>query len=121
MKKSKKLIILFIVILVFTLFLLVTQSSAAALNPDSYKPADVSTSDAQSFFNKTSVILGTITTVGVIVSVVTLMLLGVKYMMGSVEERADYKKAMIPYIIGAILIFATSTLTTIIYNWAQTI
>ena len=36
--------------------------------------------------------------------------------MGSAEERADYKKTMIPYIIGAILVFSMTTLPMIIYN-----
>ena len=38
------------------------------------------------------------------VSVITLVVLGIKYMVGSIEERAEYKKSMIPYLIGAFLI-----------------
>ena len=35
-------------------------------------------------------------------------------MLGSVEEKAEYKKTMIPYVIGAILLFATSNLLGIV-------
>ena len=42
------------------------------------------------------------------------MVIGVKYILGSVEEKADYKKAMIPFLIGTVLITATSTIVRII-------
>ena len=63
-------------------------------------------------------IMGIIQTVGVVLAVLVLMILGVKYMMGSAEEKAEYKKTMIPYIIGAVLIFAASTIANAIYNFA---
>ena len=62
-------------------------------------------------------IIGVIRAVGIIIAVVILLILGIKYMMGSAEEKADYKKSMIPYIVGAVLIFAGSTLVNIIYNF----
>ena len=44
------------------------------------------------------------------------MVIGIKYMMGSLEERASYKKSMLPYVIGAIMLFAAVNLTAFIYN-----
>ena len=66
-------------------------------------------------------IVGIIQTVGIVLAVVILMILGIKYMMGSAEEKAEYKKTMIPYIIGAVLIFAASNVAGMIYDWASTI
>ena len=66
-------------------------------------------------------IMGVIQTVGIVVSVIVLMVLGIKYMMGSAEEKAEYKKTFIPYIIGAILLFAASTIANVVYNFATTI
>lgn len=57
-------------------------------------------------------------TVGIVVAVVVLLILGIKYMMGSAEEKAEYKKTMIPYLVGAILIFASTTIVTVVYNIA---
>lgn len=57
-----------------------------------------------------SVILTGITNVGMILSVVIIAVLGVKYMMGSAEERADYKKSMVPYLVGSVLVFGASTI-----------
>ena len=57
--------------------------------------------DAPLFLEKVNTIVSVIETVGVISSVIILIVIGIKYMLGSVEERADYKKTMIPYLIGA--------------------
>ena len=64
-------------------------------------------------------VIGIIQVVGIIISVVCLMILGIKYMMGSAEEKAEYKKTFIPYIIGAVLLFAASALANSIYNLAS--
>jgi len=64
-------------------------------------------------------IMGIVQTVGVVVAVVILMVLGIKYMMGSAEEKAEYKKTMMPYIIGAILIFGATTIANMVYNFAN--
>lgn len=61
-------------------------------------------------------IVGIITTVGVVVAVVVLLVLGIKYMMGSASEKAEYKKTMIPYLVGAILIFGASAITKVVVS-----
>lgn len=53
-----------------------------------------------------------------IISVLVLIVLGIKYMFGSVEEKAEYKKTLMPYVIGATLIFASATIAGIIYDLA---
>ena len=63
-------------------------------------------------------IIKVITTVGSICSVVVLIILGIKYMMGSVDEKAEYKKTLLPYAIGAGMVFAASSLVSVIYNIA---
>lgn len=63
-------------------------------------------------------IVGIIKVVGVILSVGCLMVLGIKYMMGSAEEKAEYKKTFIPYVIGAILVFGASAFASQLYSWA---
>lgn len=64
-------------------------------------------------------ILGIIQVAGIILSVGCLMVLGIKYMMGSAEEKAEYKKTFIPYLIGALLLFAASALVKAIYSWVS--
>ena len=55
-------------------------------------------------------------TIGSILSVITLMIIAIKYMMGSVEEKAQYKKVMMPYVIGCFLIFGITNILAIIIN-----
>ena len=49
-------------------------------------------------------------TIGIILSVIILAILGIKYILGSVEEKAEYKNDIIPYLIGAALLFGISTI-----------
>ena len=53
--------------------------------------------------------------VGIVIAVIVLLVIGIKYMMGSASEKAEYKKTMIPYIVGAVLIFAGTSLVRVIY------
>ena len=64
-------------------------------------------------------LMGVIQVAGVVIAVIILMVLGIKYMMGSAEEKAEYKKTMIPYLVGAILIFAASTIANVVYQFAS--
>lgn len=62
-------------------------------------------------------IVGVLQVVGIVLSVIVLIILGIKYMMGSAEEKAEYKKTMMPYIVGAALIFAASAFAQVIYDF----
>lgn len=64
-------------------------------------------------------LMGIIQTIAVVIAVLILMVLGIKYMMGSAEEKAEYKKTMIPYVVGAILVFAAGTIANAVYNFAN--
>ena len=66
-----------------------------------------------------SKIIGLIQTAGSVVSVAVLVVVGIKYMMGSAEEKAEYKKVMIPYVLGAVLVFAASNVAGMIYKFAK--
>ena len=57
--------------------------------------------------------------IGSIVSVIALIMLGIKYMVGSVEEKAQYKETLGPYFLGAVLVFGITNVLTIIYNIAN--
>ena len=63
--------------------------------------------------------LGYINIVGIVVSVAALVLIGLKYMLGSVEEKAEYKKTLIPYIIGAFILFTGTLVPNLIYTFMQ--
>lgn len=62
-------------------------------------------------------IITILTVAGASISVIVLIILGLKYMLGSPEEKAEYKKTMLPYIIGAALVFAASAIAGVLYNF----
>ena len=61
-------------------------------------------------------IAGIIRNVGIVLAVVILMILGIKYMVGSAEEKADYKKSMIPYLVGAIILFGAAGIAQVVVS-----
>ena len=75
----------------------------------------------QPIYNVGNTVVTILSTIGSIVSVVVLVALGIKYMMGSVEEKAEYKKTMIPYIIGVVFIVAISTILPVIVNIVESL
>lgn len=91
---------------------------STTINPDDYNPSNnpITTSDSELFLNKVGIILGFIRNISVIVAVICLMLIGVKYILGSAEEKANYKATMLPYIIGCIMAATGTTIVTFIYN-----
>ena len=65
---------------------------------------------------KANTILAYIRAIGVVLSVAILIVMGIKYMMGSVEEKANYKQTLLPYLIGAFLVFTGSLIPQLIYD-----
>lgn len=59
--------------------------------------------------------------VGIVIAVIVLLVIGIKYMMGSASEKAEYKKTMIPYIVGAVLIFSGTSLVRVIYSLSTSV
>ena len=54
--------------------------------------------------------------IGIVVAVIVGSILGIKYMMGSVEEKAEYKQTLKPYLIGAIMLFGITNLLGIVQS-----
>lgn len=112
--KTKKVIAIILIILLAISFN--TISFADKINPDDFKPGEPTIVDAGKSIDLAEKIIGGIQIIGTILSIAILMFIGIKYMMGSIEEKAEYKKSMIPYMIGAILLFGTSWIVNFIYN-----
>lgn len=63
-----------------------------------------------------NIILGWIQIIGTYIAVAGLMIIGIKYILGSMEERAQYKKSMLPWVIGLVILFSAVNITKIIAN-----
>lgn len=56
--------------------------------------------------------------ISAIVAIIVITILGIKYMIGSTEERAEYKKSFIPLIVGIIVVVAASSIATALFSVA---
>lgn len=110
MNKKVKVLITILMLIIF--FLTMSYNiTLAKVNIDDIN-ASATVSGESEIKNMSSTLYSAITSVGIAVSVVALAAIGIKYMLGSAEEKAEYKKSMMPYLIGALLVFAASTLAT---------
>ena len=120
-KKLFKILIITSLVLIIAMVIFsnipVKASSDPVTNPGDFDLSKGQTEDTEKINKKIGPILGWLSVVGIVISVIAIAVIGLKYMLGSVEERADYKKTMISYIIGVMLIATVTTLPTIIYNF----
>lgn len=69
------------------------------LNPGEYDPTQ-ETVEAGKIAEIISKIFGIFRAFAIVVSVVSLIIIGYRFIIGSVEDRAKYKETLIPYIVG---------------------
>lgn len=120
MKKTTK--ILVTVLMIMTIIMVTTNVLAAA--GTTVTPGQMtgnSSIDDSSMTQIGNDIIRVLSTAGVIISVIILIVLGIKYMMGSAEEKAEYKKTLMPYVIGAALVFAASSIATVVFNFMNSV
>ena len=119
-KLSKILSIILFVAIIMTMFTTIVRA-----DEDSTGTVDTlfggGSADTSSITGVGANIVSIITTIGIIVAVVVLLVLGIKYMMGSASEKAEYKKTMIPYLIGALLIFGASAIAKAVIAVSESI
>ena len=114
MKKQIK-ILSVIVLIIFTLFVLrnVVNADTGDMISSLSEPTYADTDEIVDIGEK---IVGIIQIIGTVVAIVILAVLGLKYLTSSIEEKANIKGAMIPYIVGAVLIFSTTTIVNVVYS-----
>lgn len=122
MKKYLKKTVLFLVLCVIFInsssIATVTgiDSTGAELGLGSFEQYAQKQGSSTKFNTKVDVILGVFQIVGSLLSVICLIILGIKYMMGSVEEKAEYKKTLLPYVLGAVMVLGISNVINLIYK-----
>lgn len=113
LKTLKILTILAIIIFLFTPICL-AGGTPTTIDPNEWKPDDLGMQDYDEVVDVAVVIIAVIRYVGVAVSIIVLLIIGIKYMTGTVQEKAEYKKTMIPYLIGVFIFFALSQILPLI-------
>lgn len=100
--------------MILIIFTFQTVSLATDFRPDKYKPSIGNDTEVA---RMGGIIVGAVSVVGSIVSVLALVIIGVRFMLGSAEEKAEYKESMKPYLIGAILLFGVVKIVDFLYNF----
>ena len=112
-KVSKIIIITLLLIICFISF----SNIYAIDDPGYYQPPDVD--NYSKLTDKGGIVLGTVRNIGAIVSVLGIAVLGIRYMLGSLEEKANYKETMLPFIIGIAMTVGATAIITIVQNIAK--
>ena len=111
-KKMNK--ILFIFTIAIIMMSILNISNGTSINTANYKVT--ASGDIGGFGTMAGIIVWILQFVGYSVAVIMLAVMGIKYMLSSSSEKADIKSRLIPYTIGAVLLFASATFLNIIYN-----
>mgnify|MGYP004648149997 FL=1 len=114
MKKAMK---IFSILMMAVMMIMVATPVFAAVDPSSaISGITPEYSGNNDFVDKMGKIIGFLQWAGAIAGVLIIAIFGVKYMMGSLEEKAEYKKTMIPFIIGAVVLFAAPQIAKLIFS-----
>lgn len=61
-------------------------------------------------------IYNTLTSIGMVISVIVGLILGINFMMASAEDKAKVKEALMPYVVGCIVIFGAFGIWKLVIN-----
>lgn len=116
-----KKIVLFIITFLIVLLISTSFVYADIVDPEAYRPGAPSEEEVKPIMNWGNEISGIVLIVGNIVSVGALIVIGIRYMISSVEEKAEYKERLIPYVIGASILFVITNILGYISEFASKI
>lgn len=118
--KNKTLKIMSVLVLI-TMVVMCLSNIVMAADSDLLDPKGVTatpTTASGSVSNIVSQVLGIVQVIAIGVAVIMLVVLAIKYISAAPSEKADIKKGLTVYIIGAILLFGASGILQIIKSFA---
>lgn len=114
-----------IISIILILFCLTTMlpnfvfATTAPIDPEEFTKIYDQSSGVSKMQNAGGQIYRIVRYIGIAVGIICLIILGAKYMLSSINDKAQIKEQLIPYAIGAVIMFGASALLTIIANFAQ--
>ena len=111
-----------IISVLMIIFIIMMQISCvfAKVDTGKYDPSSERNVASESKLDdKAKVLLGVIRGIGIVVSVASLIVIGIREVTASAEEKSIIKQAMPGYILGAIMVFAITMIPTLVYNFAK--
>ncbi len=107
MKKSMKIVSILMIAMMMCMVATPVLAVTATVTPT--QPTDTA-----GILKLAGKILGFLQWIALIGGVLIIAVLGIKYMMGSLEEKAEYKKSMIPLIVGIIVVMGATTIANLL-------
>lgn len=120
--------ILLTIIIIFGIFFVLTPMTQASTISDIFTKADdfiqmgdpsTTTMTEENLQNMSNILYNTLLIIGIVAAVIIGMLIGIKMMTGSVEEKAKTKEMLIPYVAGCIVVFGAFTIWRIVVTILQ--
>lgn len=113
MRKKKIIVCIWTIIMIFMIAsnTIVLADATSSLNP--------SNTHVSSFEKAIKIILGIVEVATVGVGVIMLLVLAIKYMMASPNDKAEIKKHATVYIVGAIMAFGATGIVNLIKKFAE--
>ena len=119
MKLNKIIFVFIFIMLIFSCFnysvVIAAGSSSIIIDPDTFDPSN-SSDETTETLKLAGKVIGVIQTLGSIVSILAIIIIGIRYMIGSVEEKSHMKSALIPYLIGSTVLFLSVNIVSAIYD-----
>jgi len=114
MKKSIKVVS----ILMIAMMMVMVATPVLAVNPTTTlnQVSATTPTDTTNILSLVNKILGFLQWAAIIGGVLIITILGIKYMMGSLEEKAEYKKSMIPLIVGIVVVMGATTIANVLFK-----
>ena len=113
--------------LMIALMLIMVVVPSFAANPgailgeiDNKVGNDYNTIQGYTQINKTAGrIIKIIRYIAVVIGVILIAVFGIKFMLGSAEEKAEYKKSFVPLIVGIVVVFGATYIAQVLFSLAK--
>lgn len=115
---SKKTLKVISILTIIVCIIMAVSPVFAEIDPSKLTPKTDETAETaiSGFAGK---VMGLIRNIGIVAAVIILMVIGLKYLTGSAEEKADYKKSLMPYVVGVIVLFGASAIAQFVISFAK--
>lgn len=116
---TKVLKIMVALLVSFTLFFAVAQPTMVLAADPSTITGEINNTDFKAQKEMTGIaskVTGFIWVLSIIVAVVVVMYTGLKFIVGSANEKAEYKKSLVPIVVGVLLLVFATTVVNALFS-----
>lgn len=118
-----KINMIFRIVFITLIFIIAFSSmvNASDFSPGTYDPGTLKKEEADPVFTIGGKLFGALRNIATVVAILTIAIIGLKFIFGSVDQKAEYKATLLPWLIGAILVVMITSILGIIENLATKI